>query len=319
MEYGSSHNPEQVFVESMALADRDFLASLREHYPAPANGNKGSAYREPGDYWGVATAIICAKFGVDLGFEEAEDTTIISGRHEALNYWLHLTSFEGHDAGILKESVAADSEARSGLYTILSTPRHAEIFEHVYAAYKNIPVFEVMQTDPMFARIRYSQMATMHEITDHEGVERLYKQDPEHCLRLYLTRQLPHLRHLRSTIEYTKAALPIPEDANAEEPEKDYQEFLREINKERAKNAPFNQARLTYWQTEYDFTIGLLLEGYKPYTLEEILPYVEEYLVSLLAEHPHLSPSQLKAVIPDQIAQLHQYLSNVRSNPAKNN
>ncbi len=316
MDYPSPHhNPENGYLESMALADLRYLKDVMSVYPAVGDMRRSGSYRNPGEYWGVSVAIVCAKLGLPIGFFEASDSDSpafgLSGDDEALNYWLHLSSFEAHSAGSLKNSVAPDSESRSGLYVLLSEVNHSRLFEHIYAAYTKTPIEAVIQSDPMFAEIRHAQPATLYEIVDQEGIERLYEQDPEQCLRLYLTRQIPQLKNLRDTIRWTEASL-VDLDEITDDMDDHTKKIINKIRKDRAEIAPFQQARLEYWRKEYDFTNSLLMEGYKPYSLEDIIPLVEGYLVSLLAEHPGLSPTNLQVNIPDIKAKLNRFIEDVK-------
>lgn len=133
--------------------------------------------------------------------------------------------------------------------------------------------------------------------------------------KIIFNRQLPGLKHLRKSIEFTQRWLWV-QNRDAEESGEHLDGSVKaayeQSKKEMAEQKPFQEARLAYWQTNYDFTMGLLLEGYKPYSFQEILPYVEEYAVSLLAVNPELSPTNLTAEIPDVQANIKKMLQDLK-------
>lgn len=308
-----NNTPEQHDLTEVEQANKKYARELLINYPVKSSEAKSHTDVEPEHYWGLSVAIACAKLGVPLGFEARDslDATqlAIRGTNDDINYWLNMTGFEHRG---LRDNLA-NGESRSGLFTLMQDPDHSEVFEHVYALHTNTPIEEIMMRDPMFERVRFEQAASTAELVDHEGVANLHENDPRKCLRLYLTRALPHLKHLRRTIEFTKRWLIV----NAEDQPTDYDDAnirkaVEHANKEAAELRPFQEARLAYWQTNYDFTVGLLLEGHKPYALEEVVPFTEEYVVSLLAIHPELSPTHLTAEVPDMQAEIKKILDDLR-------
>ncbi len=290
--------PEKSFLDSSRLKNATFLGKLPQRFPVTDTTSDAGIDATNG-LWGASIAITSAKLGIPLGFErstQVEDATRarISGSEQTINYWLTLAGFEHRYRENLPEN-----DSRSGLFTLMVNPQHGQLFEHLYALRTGKPLREIVMRDPMAER-GIDSLGMRYQFNDHEGVQRLYEENPEHAIRLYLTRQLPQLKHLRRTIESTKQSLEI--DAIEDEAEKadgHSKKILMAIGQERREMAPFNQARLDYWQTEYDFTTSLLMEGYEPYTLEETVPFVEEYVIGLLAEHPELSPTDLRTDVPD--------------------
>lgn len=297
MEYVDGRFPETSAVEAMNLSDKKFIAQILREYPANGEDHfSGMGGNNSENYWGIGVAVACAKFGIPLGFEQTEDDLALTANSSAGNYWLNLCGFESRNFPGVREGISAEIESRSGLYTLLHNPAANELFEHVYALHTGTELVDIIQRDPMFAGIRSEQPATLMELADHEGVERMYEEDPEKVLRLYLTRRLPTLKYLRDTIDSTKSFVleEITDDMD-----ENLKKLIKTINKKRAPHIEFNKAQTEYWQTEYDFTVGLLMEGYRPYDLSEVAPMIEEYVLGLLAFHPELSPSDLRADVPD--------------------
>lgn len=181
------HNPEDHELLEIHLADKKFAKEILGEYPPSNKDSKSNSDIDPEHYWGFAMAATCAKLGLPIGFEQRgpiDPTKVtIYGSGESINYWLNLAGYEHRG---WRDNMAA-SESRSGFFTLMHDPSHGELFEHVYALHTNQLIESVIMRDPMFERARFEQMATQAEIVDHEGVENLYKENPTHCLRLYLT------------------------------------------------------------------------------------------------------------------------------------
>lgn len=298
-----TNQPETPFVKAMEESDAAYIKNLPTLFPPTDRSMKSGLSVRSGYYWGAAVAIAATRLGAPLGFEMTpdQDDLMAYGSYDTINYWLTLQGFEHRK----ERSSSATSEARSGLFTLLEQPWEGQLFEHLYAARTGAAIEDIILRDPM-SNVRAEQPATAYEIVDHERVEQLYKENPEQAIRMYLSRRLPTLKHLRAHLENTKADMAIVDTwEEVEGIDEHTKTIYSRIVDEKRENAAFDQARLTYWQTEYDFTVGLLMEGYKPYTLEETVPVVEEYILGLLFEHSELSPTHLQTEVPDVITELH--------------
>ena len=301
------HSFEEEIVAGMETSDRSTLSALPQEWPVVSRESHSNSITTPGEYWGTSMAVVCAKLGVPIGFELRSGTEskpqnlALYGSADAINYWLTLCTYEHRKS----DRASAFQESNSGTFTLLANPSHTELLEHVYAAHAGVPLEEVIRQDPRYAGIRDQQPATAYELIDQEGIERLYKDDPEHCLRLYLTRQLPQIHHLRHSIQTTKRFILFSETTNQDD-------MSKTEKAEEARVKALREANVRQWRMQYDFTTGLVQEGYKPYALSEIIPFVEEYVLGLLAVHPELSPSDLRVEIPDRVAELKRTLDSIK-------
>jgi hypothetical protein len=175
---------------------------------------------------------------------------------------------------------------------------------------KSSCIEELAMNNPHLAQTEKVAPNFFYKIADAEGVARLYEESPEHCLRLYLTKQLPGLESLQRTVDVLDRSIKlateeIPGLDSADEDESRMAKSLRESQEEDQELVPFWQADRDYFERQADFTKSLLMEGYEPYTLQETTSFVKDYLVGLLAEHPELSPTNLIAAdVPDKKAEI---------------
>lgn len=304
---------ESSIVEAMTTADREYTATLIDAYPPVDRSSKSLTGGRPGDYWGIATAAASAELGVPIGFERGDpetdgDSIVIVGSSRSINEWLNLAC---HESSTLHN--AAHTESDSGLYTLLSNPIHGHLFEHVYAAYHGEDITNIIAADPMTPEIRAEQPATYLQIINHEGFMTMYQENPEDTIRMYLARQLPRLKHLRSTIEHSERNLSTEGLQITDGMDDHTKRIFTSILEKRLKHAPFERSRLERWQTEYDFTASLVMEGYKPYALPDVVPKVSAYVIALLATKPELSPTNPGAEIPDIKAGIQQMLAELEA------
>lgn len=297
--------PEAEMVRVWQQANVEYINRLYKEFPPIDRSSMNRMHISGDGMWGFSIAVACAQLGVPLGFENdrmegAPTYTAMRGSNAAIDYFLYIAGYEHRLPG--RGERAAVNEPRSGYYTLLDDPVHKEIFEHIYAEYTGQSIEDVIYSDPDYEPRRKGAPAVMHEIIDHAGVAAMYAEDPDHCLRLFLTRQLPVLKYLRDHIEHTQRTLSFADGVSDEDRERfepRLVEMLDRIAAERREMRGYHQAHLERMQMQYDFTLSLLMEGYKPYTLEEIVPFTMEYLLGLLAVHPELSPSDLQTEIPD--------------------
>lgn len=302
--------PEETAVKGSERANITFADEITEQFPPQdKTSSSRSNVNHTDSYWGIVTALAVAKLGLPIGFEmdtnaPSEDAVVLYGSDITINYWLNLAGFEHRGW----RNNLADSESRSGLFTMMVEPSSGELFEHMYALRTGTPVTEVIQRDPMFTGLRDRQPATQYEVIDHDGVENMYRENPEQCIGIYLARMLPRLKHLRSTIGHTKSALARFELGQT----------LDDTNPDELIAS--NRARLERWQIQYDFTMGLVMEGFKPYTLAEMAPLADAYIVGLLSVRQELHPSDITGEIPDVRDEIRNMLTGIeRRNEAGNN
>lgn len=290
---------ESGYLAAMVEADQAYLDQLVAEFPVTDRSSASGVGGRTGEYWGLAVAESAARLGVPIGFISSNSYSDpglrLMGSERAVNEWLNLCGYEGSFGGN-----KADTESKSGIFTLLSQPSHKQLFEHMYAAQHGMPIEDVIIRDPMAAVIRHEQTATALEIIDHEGFMRMYEENPEATVGMYLARQVPHLKHLRNTIAHTERSLnwdPVSEITDGMDTRT--RKMLEGMAKEQAKIEPRQKASLANWQADYDLTASLLMEGHKPYALPDVAQYVHEYVVGLLAVHPEISPSNKDADIPD--------------------
>ncbi|HEY5441993.1 MAG TPA: hypothetical protein VIJ68_00470 [Candidatus Saccharimonadales bacterium] len=299
--------PEADALEEMGRADAATIDKLLQEHPPQDTSDSSRSSIGPGDYWGTATAVACLELGLPLGFARDDHPDLqVYGSTEALNYWHHLSGFELRGEGNIPAN-----ESRSGIFTILNNPVHQMLFEHMYAARHEFPIETLAMSDPMFWKARDGQPITIHQAIDHQGFLRLYQEDPERCIRLYLARQLPHLGATRKAIQGLHFDADLLESHLAEKPGMTSEEGLIVTGESQRERIQFQRYRAEYFLIDYDFTVRLLSEGYKPYSLKDIIPIAAAYVTSLLAAHPELNPADLQVEIPDARQQIGKLLTDL--------
>jgi hypothetical protein len=305
----SHENQSQDFPETAALlavqrADAKTIERLTVSYPASAKHNSGDIVT-PDHYWDVAIAASCADLGLKIGFSTDNKNDIQEHASEAtLDYISYLSGFELRGEG----NVAAD-KSRSGIFTLLNAPFKGQLFEHIYALVNDIPIENVMMSDHSLERSRKHHTATVYEIIDHEGVERLYREDPKHCVQLYLARRLPSMKYSRTHITAAENLIDWKEAEIAAAPGTIVEDGVIISAEERAEELRYQRSRLRYSQQDYNFTLGLLAKGYEPYSLKDIIGIAHAYVTSLLATRSELNPANLKVDIPDRKQRISEQLT----------
>lgn len=263
----------------MAESDAAYLAQLPELCPPPIdepNITSNERHEQPGEYWGVALAVAGAQLGMKNGFTiSTNGELLLTGTPEAMNHHLNLVGLEIRTG---RKGKRIHEEPRTGINTLLSDPVHSALFQHIYSLYTDQSLIDALALSPRTADRSDSSILT--QVSDHEGIARLYQENPEHCIRLFLTRMVPDHHHLARSVAAQQRIL----DGDIDE-----EEWVSDNRR----------GHVHYGQLQMDFVQTLLDEGYRPYTLEEVVPFAYEYLVTLMATNPELSPTESQANLPD--------------------
>jgi hypothetical protein len=283
-------------VEGCRDQNAAYLTSVFSEFPV----KEGAVYeqRDGNNIWPASLGLyyaavdIClARMGLEICFEPTGEYDFVTrGSERAI---AHAFEVKGHGHRYSRSVLMQDFESESAMvpdpfYVLAACASSSDAIEHLYCIENGIDPFEFRRQQADYSG---PCMRDHLFVLENMSVQDLYAEDPDHCKSLALMRALPGFGNL---INYRDGLLdfvaPVVPDSDSLA-DTGYMKMIERIIKEREPYIPHNKMRLREAEAEIEYTIGMVGDGHRPYTLEELVVCTGSYLLDLVEKYPELNPA----------------------------